>query len=384
GTNYEIGKKLAELAIEGYGFGKNTAAATSPSVNRALREYFFTHYKIHLDRSRGVAAALGIDSQDDRFDFGTIPFNMGCSSVFYPGSVSQTGQPVLSRNFDFPLFRMPEMMGIELSEDENKLIRPLMAHPYILELYPSDGGYPSIGLHSFDLLSGVLDGINSKGLMVAVHGNEIAMRDQTYTPQPEGIGLFELQSVRLLLDTCSNTDEAKKTLLSNRHYFLMLPCIYLVADREGNSFVFEPGLDGGEARITEGAETPLILTNHSLDEYPNPDSFPKKKSFTEAGTSTFDRYETLRDRIEGKSPPYSVEDMKEINSSVGVSSVIARVTEEKRKELVSSPGLARTLWHALYAGQSHNLDIKFYLEDESDDRDGFTEKYSEYHSFTLK
>lgn len=389
GSNNEIGRKLAEIAIHRHGFNQTAAAATAPSVNLGWRKYFAEHYPILLERSRGVAEALGIDPEDERFDFTSIPYNQstihspGCSSVYYPPSTTESSHGLLSRNFDFPKISFPETIGIDLTDEERKLFRPMMADPYLIEMHPENGGFSSISMVSFDLLSGVLDGMNSEGLVVAVHGNEIAMAEQQPIPDPEGIGLFELQSIRLLLDTCAIVEEAKLTLLANRHFYVMLPCIYLIADPNGNSLVFEPGYDGEEPHIIEG-KNPQKITNHPLSRFPKVEDFPEKRSMLDAGTSSFERYDMLRSQLAGRDALYSVEDMKEINSSVSVSKLLSRIPEAKRNELVSQPGLARTLWHALYDLQELSLDIKFYTGEKKDEKGGFKEEYSDYFTFRLK
>ena len=381
GSNRMIGKKLAEVAISRHGFDQRTAAATAPSVNRQIRCYLAENCPILAERSRGVADALGLEPEDDRFDSTGISYNQystiapGCSSVYYPPTITGETHGILSRNFDFPLTTLPEMMGMELLEEERKLLKPMMADPYIVEMYPEDGGYASVALVSFDLLSGVLDGINSEGLVVAVHGNEIT-RDQS-APQPEGIGLHELQSMRLLLDTCATAEEAKTVLFANRHFYVMLPCIYLVADCKGNSLVFEPGHDGGEHRITEFKGKPCILTNHPLSMYPSLDSFPPKRSFLEAGTSSFERFEKLSGLHE-KKVGYTLDDMKRINGEVAVSNIVSRIPARDRAKLVQSRGLARTLWHAIYDTQACSLDIKFFTGDDKTDDGGFKENYTNY------
>lgn len=390
GSNREIGSALAGIARSRHGLSKTALSLNPPTVNLESRRYFEKHYPILIERSRGVADVLDVEPDDERFDCTAIPYNQsmpasaGCSTVYFPSSKTRSGHSCISRNFDFPKCTLPEMMGMELSESDYRHMRPLMADPYIIEMHPSDGGYSSIAMHSFELLSGVLDGMNSRGLMVVLHGNEIAIGSGQYEPESQGIGLFELQSMRLILDTCATAGEARDTLLANRHYFVMMPCIYLVADRNGNSFVFEPGLGGSEPRVTDTKNVPFVLTNHPLSSYPSIDAFSEKSSMLDSGTSSFERYRELACLLRESAAPYSVDDMKRINSSVAVSRIISHLPGNARASVAASKGLGRTLWHALYDALDLTLNIKFYTGEKALAAGGFEEKYSDYFKFTLK
>jgi hypothetical protein len=325
-----------------------------------------------------VADALGVDPADEHLDTSGIPYNLGsvpgCSSVYYPASTTATDHSLLSRNYDFCLVSLPEMMG---GPQEDRTSKPMMAEPYLIEMHPSDGGYPSLSMVAFDLLSGVLDGINSEGLMVAVHGNELLITQEGLKPPASRVGVHELQAMRMLLDTCSSAKEAKQALEDNRIYYNVMPCIYLVCDRTGNSFVFDPCFGKGKPGIRNGAGTPMVLTNHL------PSNEPENRSIMEIGTSTFERRDKLTRELARKSAPYTTEDIKEINASVAVSKVISWVQEEHRPEIAASAGLARTLWHAVYDAGAPNLEVKLYLQDEPTPDGGFEEHYTDYFRFML-
>src|SRR5262245_13465690 len=57
GSNEQIGKALAEIAIERYGV--KLERASDPEYVRAMRRFLERNYPILLDRMRGVAAAFG-------------------------------------------------------------------------------------------------------------------------------------------------------------------------------------------------------------------------------------------------------------------------------------------------------------------------------------
>ncbi|MFX0064398.1 MAG: carcinine hydrolase/isopenicillin-N N-acyltransferase family protein [Candidatus Hermodarchaeota archaeon] len=250
-------------------------------------------------------------------------------------------------------------------------------------LYPEDKDYASLCLVSFDLLSGVLDGVNSEGLVVCVNGDEIAMKQQEkLKPNPYGIGFHELQAMRFLLDTCATVKEAKKALLSNKHYYFFLPCHYLIADKDGNSFVYEFSHERNSEHIIEGTDKPQVMTNHPLYLYPSVNEFPEKTSLLEAGTSSFTRYEKITEMLSHSTNPHSVKSLKEICKAVSVSKVASCIPDNYRQQLLTAPGFSRTLWHCIYNSTTRSLEIKFYLNDEIINED-LNEYFSDYFQFGL-
>ena len=145
GTNYQIGHKLAELAIERYGQSPALYAA-NPVYARARCVYLRRNYPIHWERVRGVAAAFGVEPDDDRYDLTTLWYNLdvpapGCSVVYYPPATTASGRGYLSRNYDFSTGTMAEVMHMPLPPDVNAQMSPVMSEPHIMEWYPEDGGY---------------------------------------------------------------------------------------------------------------------------------------------------------------------------------------------------------------------------------------------------
>ena len=146
GTNFQIGHKLAELAIERYGRSP-THYTANPIYARARRMYFQRNYPIHWERVRGVAAAFGLDPDDDGYDLTTLWYNLdmplpapGCSVVYYPPSTTAGGRGYLSRNYDFSIGTMAEVMQMPLPPEVKDQLSPVMSEPYIMEWYPEDGG----------------------------------------------------------------------------------------------------------------------------------------------------------------------------------------------------------------------------------------------------
>jgi hypothetical protein len=388
GTQVEIGHHMAKIAQERHGFTSESVKSLHPLLTRARRQYFLQSYPLHLERARGVAQSLGINPLDDAYDPTDIAYNQeipaaGCSVVQYPPQTTILGKGYMSCNYDFPTGSLAEIMGIPVTDSHS--LSPMMGDPYLLELHPEDGGYDSLSMISFELLSGVLQGINSQGLMVALLGDETAPMDPAVMARPhQRIGLHELQGMRLILDTCSTVEEAQMTLLLHKHYFAFMPCHYLIVDEEGNAFVFEHSHNRNEEYIVEGTTNPYIVTNHLLHQYPSRDSFPEDYSFLTMGTSSFERYSKIYDRLKENDGPYSVDFMKEVNHSVSVSHVVSWLPDDLRESVVQNPGLARTLWHCLLCSNDCSMEIKLYKGEKEGEKGLFTEKYTDYFTVTLK
>ncbi|MGD2249021.1 MAG: carcinine hydrolase/isopenicillin-N N-acyltransferase family protein [Candidatus Methanofastidiosia archaeon] len=387
GTNLEIGKTLAEIAMNRHNFSKDKIKCSNPVIAGARKEYYARNYPVHAERAKGVAKALNVEYTDNEYDTTSIQYNqempmpLGCSTVYYPPGTTTDKAGYISRNFDFPTGSLPEIMGIPIPPQVQNQVRPLMADPYIIESYP-DEGFSSVCLTSFDVLSGVLEGVNSCGVMVAINGDETAPIDPVQMGNIDRVGLHELQAMRLILDTCATAKEAKTTLLTHKHYYNFMPCHYIIADLN-SCFVFEVDHSRNAEYIVPGGDTPMVLTNHLLYMYPTVETMPQETDFLKAGTSSFQRFKKLALTLNDTPSPYSTDFMKKLNASVSVSQVVSWIPEEQRRQLIEQPGLSRTLWHNLINNKTKTMDIKFYTGEEYT-KGSLTEKYADYMQIALK
>ncbi len=342
GSNFEIGKKIGEIA-------KKDGTPITPSdnhiMNRAKREYMAKNYPILYERMKGMAAAYGLSFSDDSYDFsGLFQKQMtppGCSVTFYPAEHTENGHNILSRNYDF-------ITGDITGRKPQKGQLAMMARPILFEIYP-DQGYPSLSLCAFEYLGGVLDGINSEGLVVAIAAEEESGNKVGREPGDE-VGMHELMGMRYLLDNCKNVEEAKEALLSLKHYYSFIPCHYIVGDRSGKSFIFEFSPTRNRSYVIDG-EGPQCVTNHLVFHHLNVDEFP------ETGLSgSMRRYKMLDESIRAKEK-FTLEEIDAINARVAVPP--------------SAPGNpkfapGRTLWYAQYDLDNLTLNVKFYLGEKPD------------------
>jgi len=373
GSNFDIGHALGRIAVERYGRTPETLGAPAMYV-RARRSHAQRNYPILWQRMRGVAAAFEIDAEDDRYDLTALPLHLdlppgfGCSVVYYPPSVTTTGTGYLSRNYDFYTGALADLFGVPRPSDAPPAA-PVMSEPYIMQWYPDDGGYASIAIQSFDLMNGTLDGLNAAGLTVSILADDESFRTlgPQWEPHPgaqRAVGLHELQVMRLLLDTCANVDQAKATLLDVKQYYRMIPCRYIVADRDGRCFIYENSTGRNVQHLIDGRPgAPLPVTNFQLCKHP--DGEP-----TGAGPVTMDneffwRYQVLCEAVSRPGERFSPERIAAINDSVATERGIAVLAGDPGHAAATAQQVpARTLWHALYDQARRTLDVRFYLGDE--------------------
>ncbi len=363
GSNYEIGKKIAEFAIRD---GIKIFPLGEPRRNRVQRSYMKKNYPVFYQRMKGAADAYGINIENDSYNFSILfqllgDIKLSCSAVFYPPGFTGFNQGILSRNYDYTT---GNYQGKPLQKGE---MTPT-ARPFVFEIYP-DQGYPSLFICAYDLLGGVVDGINSEGLTVAILGEEEAMK-KTRSQMEQGtsdIGFHEFSAMRYLLDHCKDVNEAKDALLYLKHYFFSIPCHYIIADRYGNSFLFEFSHGRNKTFITDG-NGPQCITNHLVAQYKNIDSLPKGPSY--------DLYKILFQEI-GKQKVFSMNDIKRISSHMSAFLLSFKM-----------PGFApnRTMWHTIYNTEKRSLQVKFYLGETIDPKDKkkVIPRYSDYLYFQLK
>ena len=348
GTNEEIGQALATIAKARYRL--KPEGSSDPLRTRVQRRFLEKNYPILHDRVRGVAAAFGKRVDDDTWDFSGLPYLTdlpgGCSVAYYPPGVTVDGNGVVSRNYDFST---GNLLGTRPAR--GKL--PATARPYLIEMHP-ERGYASLAICAYDLLSGVIDGINSEGLTVTMLADneleEIAKMEPAYEG---GVGLGVQQVLRMLLDCCATTDQAKEALLMTKQYYEFIPVHYLVADRHGNAFVWEYSHAHNREYIIEDPKRPLISTNFSLHRHMEGDRPPSAQKSEKICA----RYCELAKRIAGESGKLTVDFIKQNHQAVAVAAPAA---------FFGGQSPVRTLWHSLYFPQQRKMQVSFYLGDEPD------------------
>src|SRR5262249_32431138 len=150
----------------------------------------------------------------------------------------------------------------------------------------------------------------------------LAMDDEIFSKQAVDptrgptAGLGELQTLRMLLDTCGNVAEAKEALLQAKQYYAFVPVHYLIADRFGNSFIWEFSQFRNREFIIENPAGPLVMTNFTLSRRSTdgrPPSVEQAKSvcrrycvlsegLAQSGTMSADRIKELHRKVDAETP----------------------------------------------------------------------------------
>jgi hypothetical protein len=385
GTNFELGRQLAELSIANHGDSLEKHRVADPLYARAQKEYLQRNWPVHWERTRGAASAFGADAQDDRYDFSVMWYNMdlplrpGCSNAFYPPHRSSDGHAYLSRNYEFSTGTLADVAGIPLPPEINAQYAAMMGEPYIMAWQPTDGGYSSWAVHSCDLLSGAFDGMNSAGLAVALMADEGAM-GKVYEPQmgpTEKVGIGETQIVRMLLDSCATVAEAKQLLLGVKHLYEFVPCHYIIADASGDSFVFQFSVGRNHERILEGGGEAQVCSNHTTIEAPNGEIPP----LTLATNSQW-RYATLQARVNDRER-FTPAEMRANSAAVSVSHLTRLLLEDPDFRTIAANVDSRTLWYTLYDLTAGQVEIDFYLASSLSESGEYVEQRSEIFRFAL-
>ncbi len=372
GTNREIGRAIGEIARTE--FDSQPLRAIDPIRARAARRYFREHYPIHEQRLLGAADAYGIAEGDEAANFVGLPYLLpplpGCSVAYIPPTKTANGGGLMTRNLDFPLeFGAAPSNDDRLAGSSDPRGFKAASRPYLFEVYP-DEGHPSLYFATLDLFS-CYDGINSEGLTVAtLADDESAARYPAPPITTPGVGLHPLQIPRFLLDNCATVRDAQEALFMTKHYAFLLPAHYMIADRHGNSFVWEwSHLQHSEHVVDGGGET-QVVTNHPLHQ-----PAPATVSVDSDPGWTRTRLARLTDAVTSAGDNLTPRHLKDIHAGV-------RFTRAFARQITGNPEAdtaGRTIWHCIYDIDARRIDVSFFLGDNPDG----TDRRSPYESFEL-
>lgn len=359
GSNYEIGKRLGQIAKECHGIEK--LPTEDLLQTRCQRIYLEKNYPIFIERMRGIADAYNSNIREDSIDFSILGETMlgtGCSAIYFPPGITISGHGILSRNLDF---YVPSIM-------------PALSKPYIVEMYPNEG-YPSISILSFQLLGEALEGINSEGLTVIHLADDESPAKYPMMPTYcNAVGLNELKIIQLLLDTCATVEEAKEVLLINKHFYMFQPVHLLIADKSGNSFVWEYSHAHNKEYIIDGKDKPQIITNFLLHSYESLNEIPM---VSDEKICPYNRFRVLNAAVEQHKKKFTIDFAKDTNALVFVE-------ESSFKNPPELP--VRTFLHSIYDIDNRSVEISFYLRDTvgKDTKEDKESIRSSYFKFSLE
>lgn len=372
GTNQEIGKAIGEIAQEWLQI--QPIVRKDDVFTKANNVYLKRNYPLLVERMKGVAQAYHKDVAEL---YGGLLYDLwptGCSIVYFPPQSTQDGHALLAHNYDWRPEAFSETVGMPARDGE----RNGTSRNFVMELYPTDGGYASLVVGSLDLLNGLLDGMNSCGLAISILHDPNCPTTTGMQDLVHACGLTPLQLARLILDTCATVEEAQIVLLCNKMVFSFEGVHFLVADATGKSIICEIDPRIGTWHFSENDGKPQIMTNHPQYLFPDSSKFP----VLDDTYNTFNRYRRLEGfiakHLDAEHPKISRED-----AEAALQSVFGRAKCEaesgKKKRFI-------TLWTEVYDLTDRALKVAFYLKDgecdpATDERKlGFTDPFT----FALK
>ncbi|MEM7455943.1 MAG: C45 family peptidase [Planctomycetota bacterium] len=343
GSQQEIGAQLYQLALE---HDWQPSEVADRAKYDAQLNYLRVNWPAQFEKLEGIAAARGEDLATSNYNFTDLGYAEvagGCSCFYIPPALSTSEGGLFSRNYDFTTGAFDRQPVTETNP-------PACSRPYIIETHP-DEGYSTIGVVCFDFL-GIMDGMNSEGLTVALLADDEIMSTQ-YFPSPGGrAGLGVVDVPRFLLETCATCEEAKRALYQAKLFYQFIPCHYLVADRYGNSFIWENKAAMNDGEAFDGNGELQITTNFMVHLHADElDSLPAEP----APWGSFNRYCRVRELVEQSGSAISLEDTCRIASSVAAN---------YKYNQGDIP--ARTLWHSVYDPDRREMRVDFYLGEGED------------------
>ncbi|MCX8189474.1 MAG: C45 family peptidase [Nitrososphaeria archaeon] len=216
-------------------------------TEKLMKNDILKYYPRQWESLKGIADGAGIENsmiilmislEASGFSLG------GCTSLGLPSQMTVEGEPVLARNFDFP---------IEFTE-----------YQVVIESRPKDG-YGSLGC-SIIPSHGILDGLNEYGLAVAC--NFAYSLDKPTCIVPLSITLQEM------LENCRSVDEAIDFLKACKRGGY--GAIITIMDTNANIKVIE--LSSHNYSVREDGTT--IVTNHYITEKMQKIEIPKQAIYS--------------------------------------------------------------------------------------------------------
>lgn len=353
GANSYIGEFIGEHIKANHSF--TPPKVKNPLVYKTQLEYISNIYPEFSERINGFSKVF--NKTTTNIDCSYFGFALGetlCSAVYYPPCCTNDNKGVLSRNLDFSVNFLNEKAPFK--------------KVYIQELHP-ENCYSSLSVVCYEVFGQALEGINSEGLSV-VHlaDGESAKKYPEYGSKEAKVGFNEFLPIQYLLDNCATIDEAKKALLTMKHYYHAVPVHLLITDISGESFIWERTPWGNTEIIIDNKSKPQVITNFLIHKYNTDKSLPINR---EDPNCEFLRYTKLRDALKGRNL-FNWDEIEGINSKVYFK------PSQNKDGLFADSG--RTILHSFYIPDDRKLKIKFYKNDGENNSIIF----SNFLEFTLK
>jgi hypothetical protein len=144
---------------------------------------------------------------------------------------------------------------------------------YVVEIYPADG-YATLAIGTVDLTSGVIDGINEKGLYAALLQDGDTYND----PISDLAGVTStrlnfMQLLRSILEHCATVEEAKQKISETQISMPFMGQHFFICDDSGDAVIAEYDNVTKQAVFTDYKDIHVTLNDYAVYLHPDITAF---------------------------------------------------------------------------------------------------------------
>ncbi len=269
GSYRDVGKWLGLMARK-QGIYPTLRTEESREINEKIEAMYGKFFPPFLERARGIAWAysqnlenLDLRNIEDwfagrlwwelfRYDdflrltrFTSSTSTENCSVISY--YIEEEQRMLTGRNFD-------------IYDDR----------PHFQVVSNLSGVYRSVGMTCYQLQNKIMDGINERGLFMAIASNILPPEYTSYDeePYPQVAAICSPRLIRVILDCCATVEEALALIRKVRIWFPDELQHFLIADASGRSVVIEFDRDK-KLHVFPTTECYQVMTNTAFLEGPD-------------------------------------------------------------------------------------------------------------------
>ena len=370
GKEEEIGYELGKVGIEE--FNSTLLPFDDPVYGEEKEQYIKGYDEDLYGRVQGVKQAYQLGEDDYGYD-ASFPLYVGgiplCSAIYFPPVSTEDSHAIAGRNMDWyynsdhdeftdvtDLSLFTNNTDINDEKFDELLADKIGTLAHVAEIYP-DEGYATLVVGTMDLLTGVVDGLNEKGLYVA------SLQDgDTYTDAFSDLAGFTttrlnyMQVLGSILEHCANVEEAKQWLAESQVIMPFMGVHFLICDDSGAATIAEYDNESRELIFTDYQDTAVPLTNYAVYLKPDISQYPPENPNN--AHDDYLRSAKLHDYISDHEGAFTTDDawdameMVEANADLSPEEVLAGENETDR-----------LLWTVVTDLTDRSMTVKFFLKD---------------------
>ena len=370
GKEEEIGYELGKVGIEE--FNSILLPFDDPVYGEEKEQYIKGYDEDLYGRVQGVKQAYQLGEDNYSYD-ASFPFYVGgiplCSAIYFPPVSTEDGHAIAGRNMDWyynsdqdeftdvtDLSLFTNNTDINDEKFDELLADRIGTLAHVAEIYP-DEGYATLVIGTMDLLTGVVDGLNEKGLYVA------SLQDgDTYTDAFSDLAGFTttrlnyMQVLGSILEHCANVEEAKQMLTESQVIMPFMGVHFLICDDSGAATIAEYDNESRELIFIDYKDTAVPLTNYAIHLRPDISQYPPENPNN--AHDDYLRSAKLHDYISDHEGAFTTDDawkamkMVEANADLSPEEVMAGENETDR-----------LLWTIVTDLTDRSMTVKFFLKD---------------------